>query len=225
MLRIEAAQRVAGKIIGCGETAPPPDRPGHRRHIERQGLFDLIQEIEGIARLAVHLVDERDDRNVAQAADLEQFAGACLDALGRIDHHDRRIDGGQRAVGILGKVGMARRVEEIEDIAPIFEGHHRGDDGNAALALDRHPVGAGGDAVLLGLDFARELDRATEQQEFLGQGGLAGVRMRDDRESAPSCHLGRCGGCLHDIHDFGLCFGGSLAPQSCHVIKDHCSAT
>jgi len=31
------------------------------------------------------------------------------------------------------------------------------------------------------------VDRATEQQQMLGQRGLAGVRVRDDREGAAAC--------------------------------------
>jgi hypothetical protein len=36
---------------------------------------------------------------------------------------------------------------------------------------------------------ARQFDRPAVEQEFLGQGGLAGVRMRDDRERPPSLEL------------------------------------
>ncbi len=85
---------------------------------------------------------------------------------------------------------MARRVEQIEDEVVVFEGHHRGNDRDAALALDRHPVGLGRAAVALGLDVAGELDGAAEQQQLLGQRGLAGVRMRDDGERAPALDLG-----------------------------------
>ena len=46
-------------------------------------------ELERIARLAIHLVDERDDRNIPQPANLEQLARARLDPLRRIDHHHR----------------------------------------------------------------------------------------------------------------------------------------
>ena len=144
----------------------------------------------GSRRLAVELVDEGDDRDVAQPADLEQLPGARLDALGGVDHHHRGIDRGQRAVGVLGEVLVARRVEQVEDQVVVFEGHHRGDDRDAALALDRHPVGLGRAAVALGLDVAGELDRAAEQQQLLGQRGLAGVRMRDDGEGAPALDLG-----------------------------------
>ena len=42
---------------------------------------------------------------------------------------------------------------------------------------------------LLRLDLAGKLDRAAEQQELLGQRGLAGVGMGDDRKRAPAPDL------------------------------------
>ena len=171
---------------GADEIAAPADRPVHRRGVERERLLDLVEQVERIAALAVHLVDEGDDRDVAQPADLEQLSGARLDALGGVDHHDGGIDRGQRAVGVLGEVLVARRVEQVEDEVVVFEGHHRGDDRDAALPLDRHPVGLGRAAVALGLDVAGELDGAAEQQKLLGQRGLAGIGMRDDGEGAPA---------------------------------------
>ena len=182
----ERRQEAAADVVGPGQRAAAPDGPGERRGVERQRLLDLVDEIERIARLAVHLVDEGDDRNVAQAADLEQLAGARFDAFRRVDHHHRGIDGGQRPVGVLGKVLMPRRVEQVEDAVAIFEGHDRGDDRDATLALDAHPVGAGLAAVGLGAHFAGELDRAAEQEQLLGQRGLAGVGVRDDSEGAPA---------------------------------------
>ena len=139
----------------------------------------------GSLRLAVHLVDEGHDRDVAQPADLEQLERLRLDALGGVQHHDRRIDRGQRAVGVLAEVLVARRVEQVEGAAAILEGHHRGRDRDAALLLDLHPVRARAPPLALGLDLAGEMDRAAEQQQLLGQRGLARVRVRDDREGAP----------------------------------------
>ena len=177
------------QVIGAGEVAALPDRPGHRRGVERQRLLDLVEDLERVAALAVHLVDEGDDRNVAQPADLEQLAGARLDALGGVDHHHRGVDGGERAVGVFREVLVARRVEQVEDVAVVIEGHHRRDHRNAAVALDRHPVGARRAAVALGLDLAGEVDGAAEQQQLLGQRGLAGVRMGDDGKRAPALHF------------------------------------
>ena len=74
------AMSLALKVVGAAEIASPADRPDHRRGVERQRLLDLVEQLERLAALAVHLVDERDDRNVAQPADLEQLARARLDA-------------------------------------------------------------------------------------------------------------------------------------------------
>ena len=182
--RIAVAHCILRQVIGARKSLALADRPGDRRCVERQLLLDLVEDFEGVARLAIHLVDEGDDRDVAQPADLEQFQRARLDALGGVDDHDGRIDGRQRAVGVVGKILVAGRVEQVEDVVAIFEGHHRGDDRDAALALDLHPVGARVHAVLLGLDLAGELDRAAEQEQLFGQRRLAGVGVRNDRKGA-----------------------------------------
>ncbi len=181
----EQAYAAVGDIIGAEEIAAAADRPGHRRGVERQRLFDFIQEIEGIAALTVHLVDEGDDGNVAETADLEQLSRPRLDSLDGVDRHDSRVDRGQRAVGVFGEILVARRVQQVEHQALELESHHRGDDGDAALALDLHPVGTGVAALALGLDLAGKIDGAAEQQQFLGQRGLAGVGMGDDRKGPP----------------------------------------
>ena len=96
---------------------------------------------------------------------------------------------GQGAVGVFRKVFVARGIEQVEDAIVVIERHDRGHDRNAALALDRHPVGARGAAIALGFDLAGEIDRTAEQQQLLGQRGLAGVRMRNDRKRAPPVDL------------------------------------
>src|SRR5215470_17330846 len=55
-------------VIGCST-----QRPQDRRSVERQRLLDLFHECEWMAPLAIELVDEGDDRDVAQPADLEEL--------------------------------------------------------------------------------------------------------------------------------------------------------
>ena len=112
---VETVDGVLLQVVDAGEAAAHAERPGERRRVERQPLLDLLEQLEGMAAVAVELVDEGDDGDVAQAADLEQLQRARLDAAGRVDHHDGGIDRGQRAVGVLGEVLVAGRVEQVED--------------------------------------------------------------------------------------------------------------
>jgi len=173
------------QIVGAFEGLARALRPAHRRDVERQGRGDLVEQLDRVLGLAVHLVDEGDDRHVAQAADLEQLAGCAPRCPGGVDHHHRRIDGGQRAVGVLAEILVARRVEQVEHRAAVVEMHHRRRDRDAALLLDLHPVRARPPGLAARLDRARDMDGATEQQQLFGQGRLAGIGVRDDRERAP----------------------------------------
>ena len=184
LLVVTFAHGVLGEVIRPGEGAAAPDRPGDWRGIERQLCLDFIQYLERIPCLAIHLVHESDDWNVAQAADLEQFERARLDALRGVDHHHRTVDSSQRPVSIVSEILVAWRIEKIENVVAILKGHHRSHDRNAALALDLHPVGARLHSVLLGFHLAGKLDRAAEQQQLFGQRRLARVRVRNDREGA-----------------------------------------
>ena len=210
-LEVEHQHAVAREIVGALEGLARAGGPGHGRHIERQGRGDLVQKLDRVLGLAVELVDEGDDRHVAQAADLEQLAGARLDALGGVDHHDRRVDGGEGAIGVLGKVLVARRVEKIEHRAAVLEMHHRGGDRDAALLLDLHPVRARAPGLAARLHGTRDMDGAAEQQQLLGQSRLAGVGMGDDRERAPQAGrmAGQAGVEIGDDGGIGHFFGPS----------------
>ena len=79
---------------------------------------------------------------------------------------------------------MARRVEQVDDLALVRELHHRRGHRDAALLLQRHPVRGGAARGLAALHRAGHLDRTAEQQQLLGQRGLARIRMADDGEGA-----------------------------------------
>ena len=91
------------------------DRPGEGHDLHAELALDLLHQVERLLDLAVHLVDEGQDRRVARPADLQQAARLRLDAVGRVDHHQRRVDRGQHAVGVLGEVLVAGRVEQVDD--------------------------------------------------------------------------------------------------------------
>ena len=182
LVGINPPDAVGPQIIGARKAPAAADGPCDRCGIEGEGLLDLVQQVERIAGFAVHLVNECHNRDIPKAADFEQLPRAGFNTLGGVNDHDGGVDGGQRPVGILRKVLVARRIEQVEDTIGIFEGHHRGDNRDAAGALDPHPVRPRLRSGLLRLDSAGELDCTAKQQELLRQGRLAGVRMRDDRE-------------------------------------------
>ena len=83
---------------------------------------------------------------------------------------------------------MAGGIQNVDAEAAVLELHHRGGDGDAPLLLDLHPVGGGGPGPLA-LDLAGLRDGSAVEQEFFRQGGLAGVRVGDDRKGPAALNL------------------------------------
>ena len=81
-------------------------------------------------------------RRGAKPAHFEELDRLRFDAFRRVDHHHRRVDGGQHAVGILGKILMSRRVQQIDDALAVGKLHDRRCHGDTALLLHTHPVGS-----------------------------------------------------------------------------------
>ena len=187
----------AGGLAGVGLEGPGPQldhaaqavtafgRPPDRRRVQLKPAGDVVQQAHRVLGLAVQLVDEGDDRNVAQAADLEQLQRLRLDALGGVQHHDGAVGGGQGAIGVFREILVARRVQQVEHLAVVLERHDRGGDGDAALLLDLHPVRTRAPVLAARAHGARRADGAARQQDMLGQGRLAGVGVSDDGEGAP----------------------------------------
>ena len=147
-------------------------------------MLQLLAQLKGVPALPVHLIDEGEDGDIPHGANLEQLAGLGLHALGRVDDHHGGVGGHQGAIGILGEVLVAGGVQDVDAEALVLKLHHRGGDGDAALLFDLHPVGGGSPGVLLALDLTGLGDGSAIEQEFLRQGGLARVGVRDDGKGA-----------------------------------------
>ena len=189
VLGIEDLEVVLGDVVDAAEAVAAVDRPGERRDGDLQLLFQLIEEVKGVLRLAVHLIDKDDHRGLPQAADLHQFLRLRLHAARPVDHDDDRVDGGEGAEGILSEVLVSRGVEDIDLIVLVLKAHYGGGDGDAALLLDLHPVGGGGAADLIALDRPGDVDRPSEEEELLGEGGLTGIGVSDDGKGASAGYL------------------------------------
>ena len=119
-------------VIHSFELRSLVDRPRQRSYLDLQFLFQLIEQVERITSFAVHLVDEDNHRGVPHSAYVHQLTSLCLHTLGAVNHDDGGIHGGQRAVGVFGKVLVTRGVEDVHLIFNarllwrIVKLHHRG---------------------------------------------------------------------------------------------------
>jgi len=192
--RIVKVDEILIEVVDAFQLPAHADGPGDRRAADFEDLLHFVQQFDGFAAVAIQLVDEGKDRRIAQPANLHQLDGALFDAASAVDHHQRRIYGSQGTVGILGKILVAGRVEQVDDAVAVGKLHDRGRDRNAALLLQLHPVAGRVASGLAALDRASELDRTAEQQQLFGQGRLAGIGMGDDGEGAPPVEFVEEGG-------------------------------
>ena len=118
---------------------------------------------------------------MAHGTDLEEFPRLRLDALAAVDDHDSGVRRHQGAVGVLGEVLVARRVQNVDDKVLILKLHDRRGDRDTTLFFNFHPVGSGR-LGLFALDCARLGDGTAVEQELLRQGRLTSVRVRDNRK-------------------------------------------
>ena len=110
-------------VINTLEVDAAADGPVHRIGADAELLLQLLHKIVGASRLTVELIYKGEDGDIAHCAYLEKLSGLRLDALCRVDDHDRAVGSHQGAVGVLGKVLMSRSVEDVYAVALILKLH------------------------------------------------------------------------------------------------------
>ena len=176
-------------VIYSLELLTASDRPVHRVSSYAELLLELVEKVEGIASLTVHLVDEGEDRNIAHRADLEELSRLRLDTLCRVDDHYRRVCRHKSTVGVLREVLVTRGIKNIYAIAVVLELKHRGGDGYTSLLLYLHPVGYRVLVGLLALYRACGLYCASVKQKLLGKSSFTCVGVRDYCKRSSSLSL------------------------------------
>jgi len=180
----EQVRSIRSQVIDPQEPLADTDRPGDGGTSDLQHLLDLVQDLKGVPALPVELVDEGEDGGIPQPAHIHELDGALLHALGHIDDHQGGVHGREGTVGIFGEILVARRIQQVDGGLPVGELHDRRGHRDAALLLQRHPVGSRMACGLAALDGTRHLDGAAEEQQFFRQGRLARVRVGDDSKRA-----------------------------------------
>ena len=179
------------KIVDALKTGTFADRPieGHRRHAQR--ALDFIEQVEGVATGLVHLVDERQDRDAAFAADGKELFRLGLDTFGAIEHHDGTIHRHERAVRVFAEILVARRVEEIDARSLIVELQHGRGDRDSPRLLQLHPVRLRLPLAGTCLYGSGQMHGPRIEQQFFRQRGFSRVRVRNDGERAASGDFSR----------------------------------
>ena len=113
------------QVINTLQALTHANRPGHRRALNFQHIFDFIQQINRVFTLTIQLVDKGHNRRITQATNFHQLDGAFLDAFRNIDHHQRRIHRRQYTVSIFREVFMAGSIQQIDDTIVVRKLHHR----------------------------------------------------------------------------------------------------
>ena len=191
----EEVEFVLVDVIDTLKLSPLVDRPGEGAYLDLQFLLQFVKQVEGVASLAVHLVDEDDDRCLTHATYLHEFARLCLHTLGTVDNDDSRVDGSQCAVGILGEVLVAWCVEDVHfvfyvrAIRCVVELHDRCRHRDTTLFLNVHPVAGGCLSDVIAFDRTSYLYLPSKEQEFLGERGLSGIWVADDGEGAAAFYF------------------------------------
>ena len=114
-------ERPGEPVVNSLEVGAVAEGPGDGERADAEDLLQVVEEVEGLHGGAVHLVHEGEDGDASHPADLEQLAGALLDALARVDDHDDGVDGGEDAVGVLGEVAVSGGVQEVHAVALVVE--------------------------------------------------------------------------------------------------------
>ena len=125
---------------------------------------------------AVHLVHERDARDVVAVGLAPDGLGLRLDPRNGVEHRDRAVKDAQRALDLDCKVHVPGRIDDVHpNVAPERRCRGRGDGDPTLLLLD-HPVHDGGALV----DLAHLVRAARVVEDPLGRGRLARVDVRHD---------------------------------------------
>jgi len=145
-------------------------------------VLDLLGHRAG----QVHLVEDGDDFEVVLQGEVEVGDGLRLDALRGVHDEQRALAGGNGPRHLVGKIHVAGRVDEVQDVRlPLVGVLHLygvGLDGDAPFALQVHVV----QQLRLRLPMC---DGVGMLQQPVRQRALAVVDMRDDAKIAYVLHV------------------------------------
>ena len=163
--------------------------------------LDLVGAPVGFGGGQVDLVERGDDREVVLDRLVAVGERLRLDALRRVDEQDHALARGEAAADLVAEVDVARRVDQVDDVAVPLQPDVLRLDRDAALALEVHRVEE------LRAHVAR-IDRAGQLEQPVGERRLPVVDVGDDAEAADAAELGQ------GLHSRGSRAGGGIPGRS-----------
>ena len=157
--------------------------------MDMQFFFDLVQQVERILTVTVHLIDKHDHGSLTHTADFHQFTGLGFHTFCGIDHDNNAIHSRQRTKRIFSEILVAGRIEDIDFMAGIIESHHGGCDGDSTLLFNFHPVGGSCLLDLVRLYGSCHMNGTSKEQQFFGKSRLTGIRVADNSKRSSSLNL------------------------------------
>ncbi len=150
------------------------------RAVESDDLFDLPARFFGLRAGQVDLVNHRNDLEVVLNREIGVGQRLRFDALRRVDQQHGAFARRKRPGHFVGKVDMARRIDEVEDVGlpvsgRVVEAHRVRLDGNTAFTLEIHRI------QHLRFHLAR-LERAGELEKTIGKRRFPVIDVGDDGE-------------------------------------------
>ena len=141
----------------------------------------LVEHFRGPRILAVDLVDDDDGGQAVLKGLSQDETSLWQGALGGVDKQQHAINHRQRALDLPAEIGVAGRVDDVNDAIAMPDGRVLGHDGDAALALEIDVVECA---------FLHALVRPEDPglvEHGVDEGRLAVIDVRDDGDVASQC--------------------------------------
>jgi len=168
------------------------DRQLHRHRVGAEAVDHRLDGGEEVRAGAVHLVDERDARDLVAVGLAPDRLGLRLDARDGVEDGDRAVEHAQAALHLDGEVHVPGRIDDVDAVILPLRRRGGGRDRDPALLLLRHPVHRRGALV----DLAHLVGPARVVKDPLRRGGLARVDVGHDPDVADAVERDlRFGGC------------------------------
>ena len=117
-----------------------PDRELDRHRVRAEAVAHRLHGGEEVRAGAVHLVDERDARDLVLVGLAPDGLGLRLDARDAVEDGDRAVEHAQAPLDLHGKVHVPGRIDNVDPMVAPHRRRRGRRDRDAALLLLRHPV-------------------------------------------------------------------------------------